>query len=363
MSKHLSKRELGDFADGKPPLKTLFEQSRHIAGCRSCAEKLRTLAPAFFEERENGFGGSNGGSAEHFSEEQIAGFFQAAYPVRRRLEMSEHFRECESCRKRMMAENPENLRGAVYDYLRKVESVAAERSVPDLGTLIPAGLLGLLLLSMFVYLAVMVFVPHETAMRAAVETEAVPIVPPTANTETDPPNKRHDAANTMQTPPRPLPAARTTRERTGNARRVPAEAVRPTAETNSGGMRTATNRSAADSGCVDGEEVVLVAPYLERVGTRPLFRWLKVKDAVRYEFYLSDSAQVLVEEARIEGANEYRINSRLERGKSYKWVIVAILPDGTRKTAPPYYLEPGRIPRQDPLNRETEANRRVRCLR
>lgn len=93
---------------------------------------------------------------------------------------------------------------------------------------------------------------------------------------------------------------------------------------NAGKVTVALSRSLGD--CPPGTESFIVSPYFETITTPlPILRWKLVPEALKYDIYVSDSAQILIEKATVTGEGSYKLTSVLETGKSYRWKVIATL--------------------------------------
>jgi hypothetical protein len=100
---------------------------------------------------------------------------------------------------------------------------------------------------------------------------------------------------------------------------------------NSGANKVVVSRSRSLNDCPPGSPEIVLSPYFETVTEKqPVLRWRGVPGAVRYELYVSDSEQMLVEKGEARDDTSFRLKKELEANKSYKWKVVARLVDNKR---------------------------------
>lgn len=59
-----------------------------------------------------------------------------------------------------------------------------------------------------------------------------------------------------------------------------------------------------------------------------VFRWMKVPNASKYQLYISDDEEILIDEYETEQATSYVLKNPLDPGKTYKWKVVITLENG-----------------------------------
>ena len=112
---------------------------------------------------------------------------------------------------------------------------------------------------------------------------------------------------------------------------------------NSGANKVVVSSSRSLNDCLPGSPEIVVSPYFETIVDRqPVLQWKAVPGAVRYELYVSDSEQMLVEKGKAESdATSYRLKTELEANKSYKWKVIARLSDSKRLSSDPISFSVG----------------------
>jgi hypothetical protein len=131
---------------------------------------------------------------------------------------------------------------------------------------------------------------------------------------------------------------------------------------NNGKIIVSTSRSLND--CPPGAPEIVLSPYFETVIDRqPLLRWKEVPRTVKYEIYVSDSAQILIEKAEVKEGTSYRLQAELLMNRSYKWKIVAVLAGGERVSSDPVNFSVGIKARRYPREKidQIKANS-TRCV-
>lgn len=114
-------------------------------------------------------------------------------------------------------------------------------------------------------------------------------------------------------------------------RRLTNKTDRSLSGSNSGANKVVVSRSRSLNDCPPGSPEIVLSPYFETVTEKqPVLRWREVPGAVRYELYVSDSEQVLVEKGEVKDGTSYRLKKELEANNSYKWKVIARLSDNKR---------------------------------
>jgi hypothetical protein len=114
-------------------------------------------------------------------------------------------------------------------------------------------------------------------------------------------------------------------------RRLTNKTDRSLSGSNSGANKVVVSTSRSLNDCTPGSPEIVLSPYFETVTDRqPVLRWKAVPGAVQYELYVSDSEQMLVEKGEVKDDTSFRLKKELEANKSYKWKVIAILPDNKR---------------------------------
>jgi hypothetical protein len=103
-SGHFDNNVLNQFVKGRYPLAEIIEMSKHIAQCLDCTGRLKIIAPDFIDETEE----KNDG--KHLSKEEVVEYLKSELPFKHIREVSEHFRNCFDCRKKLYSSlDPEYL--------------------------------------------------------------------------------------------------------------------------------------------------------------------------------------------------------------------------------------------------------------
>lgn len=124
---------------------------------------------------------------------------------------------------------------------------------------------------------------------------------------------------------------------------------REVAGTNSNNGKIIVSRSRSLSDCPPGAPEIVLSPYFETVTEKqPVLRWKKVPEAIKYELFISDSGQVLIEKGEVENDTSYRLKTELDKDKSYKWKVIARLPGNKTLSSIPISFSVGSPARKYP---------------
>lgn len=371
MNKHLSNKELKNFADGNYPVSELFDISKHITQCLICRNNLKDISPAFFTELgEKSSEPSNAKNEQHFSDDEILGFLKGESSLKYRLKMSEHFRSCLDCKTKVFQKDPDILVQTITTYLKKNENPEEKTFFSTINAFIPIGVMGVLLAATLSY-GLLVGVKFD--MPDALLTKAIDISETSSIDSEIPVNENikslYSDSNTtksLKNTERNNSLYRGEKDKdlikTDKSFPKSGKDLTPKTETNpkinkqnnlsnSNKIIFATRRSTNKTPeCASENDLIIgVEPFIEKVDKQPTFRWKPVSGAVKYNFYLSDSAQVLIEGAEVEKETFYMLKTPLEQNKSYKWIVIATMPNGDTVSSLPIYFSAGKTPQKNRL--------------
>lgn len=361
MKKHLSNGELKNYADGNYPVSELFDISKHITQCVSCKNNLKNIAPDFFTVSDKKIGEISDINIEtHFSDNEILAFLKGEPSLKYRLKMSEHFRICEDCKSKVLQANPNILLQTVSTYLRTNEEPEEKTFFSTINALIPIGVMSVLLAGTLFYV---LFVGVKSDVSDALLTKNTdssgtssvssdisvnentePVYPDSNTTKTQEiiDKSNYSSRNNIS---EVLPKANNF---VPKAKKILIPKTETKSKINkiddlsdSDKIILAKSRSANNNPECKSENNLItdVEPFSEKVDKQPTFRWKSIPNAVKYNLYISDSSQVLIEEAETEKETTYTLKKTLEQNKSYKWIVIATMPDGeTISSLPIYFL-------------------------
>lgn len=323
MKRHYNNFELQQLIKGVVPLKELLKISRHVARCYDCELKLKELAPDFldnlFNQATESFSAEN---ERHFSNEDVRGFLTAEYSVNRRLEMSEHFRNCLSCKQRLYKTSPEYLEKNIASYLSRREK--RESFFWNFNPFVPIFMATILLASLF-YLITFSGDATQPDLTGLVNSVSLPDRETLLNHGSD----DSKSANRYTDFPKK------TEKSTKSADSGKVTLNKPVVSKAENSIAIAESRSSSADKCMESNAKIALSPYLDTITeAQPIFRWKSIKNAVKYNFYLSDTKQVLIEEFESPSATSYIAKNRLVPNKKYKWKIIVTLRDGKTYQSP-----------------------------
>ena len=92
-----------------------------------------------------------------------------------------------------------------------------------------------------------------------------------------------------------------------------------------------------------------------------VFRWLKVPNAVKYNFYISDDEEILIDEYETEQETSYVMKKPLDAAKSYKWKVIVTLENGNTTVGASQKFTVGDIQQNKKKKSEKKRKSEVRC--
>lgn len=367
MNKHLTNDELKQFADGEYSVKKLVAISQHLSQCENCKNSLKKISPDFFADL-----GANQEvhNEKHFSNDEITSFLRAELPIKYRLQMSDHLRNCIACKTKLYQTNPHFLKQTISNYLNKEEPVEKKSYSASLNALIPIGAMAILLIGVISYLLFISFKNNGAVLQTKVEE--TPVKTQTiALDNSSKINTEKSSANVAPTP-KTLESngdltSNKINEEISKSKNINIAKVKPlekdNVKSNTAKVTISNSRSAnSQSDCEN--QVTIVTPYFEKITeSQPIFRWKSVPNAVKYNLYVSDTAQILIEEAETK-ENSYKLKASLEPNKQYKWKVIATMPDSKTLNSPSIEFSLGKTPQKYRFtkNRNKTIND-VRCLK
>lgn len=371
MSRHFSSKELKNFADGNYSVSELFVISKHIAQCESCKNSLKGISSSFVtESSEDPDERSVSENEQHFSDNEITAFLKGELSIKYRLKMANHFRNCADCKTKVFQKDPKILIQTITTYLDKKETPEEKSFLSNIYALIPVGVLTVLLAGTLFYV-LLVGVNSDmpnTQLAKATDINETPLTSSDISTneknESDNSNVIRGKSLKNNKPNNNLYLGSKNKGLTREERSITRseEKLTPKSEikskinesNNSPNLSKsifAESRSANNKpNCMsENSFITTVEPYLEKDEKQLTFRWKSVPKATKYNFYISDSSQVLVEEAELEKETSYTLKKTLEQNNSYKWLVIATLPDGETVSSLPIYFSAGKTPQKNRL--------------
>lgn len=356
MSKHYTNNELKEFANGNFSVKNLVAASKHIAQCSNCNQNLKKIAPTFFTDSVEQ---NLVTDARHFSDEEITAFLKAETPLQHRLQMSEHFRNCEVCKAKLYQSNPMFLKQTIAAYLNKEDETKKKSFFSTLNALIPIGAMAVLLIGILGYILLIEFRTNTEQVKVIEPIESSSPFPNLQNDSNPVVSNKNTDVNEKNTTNNPSQL-----EINQHLPITKSSPVSKEKRINSSNSKTniiiSPSRSAKDASNCE-PEVAAIAPVYERITEiQPTFRWKPVANAVKYHLYISDTAQILIEEAETKESS-YKLKASLEPNKQYKWKVVATMPDGKTLNSPSIEFSLGKTPLKYKFSKKKIVNE-TRCL-
>jgi hypothetical protein len=335
MSQHYTNKEIIEFTEGNFSLPKATEISKHIARCTICKANLEKIAPEFIDEKIVSV------NERHFSEGEIVAFLKAETSLKNRLEMSEHLRNCAVCKNRLYGQNPQFLKQTVAAYLNKDDSAEKKPFFSTFNALIPVGAMALLLIAALFFALpktedteqLQTKINEINEIQPTISASPTNSVPHSANQNVDePPPKTASDSPTVERKPTPKVIIKQI------AKEKPVAPDKLPREQNKTNKPAVSASRSAQTDCVEEERVATISPNFEKIiETQPTLRWKKFPQAVKYNVYVSDTAQILIEEAEVVNETSYKLKTLLELDKPYKWSVVGKTADG--KTFPSQPME------------------------
>ena len=354
MSKHYTNKELIEFTNGTYPVQKLAEISKHIARCSPCKDSLESISPTFINHQ---FAEMN--NERHFSEGELVAFLKAEIPLKSRLQMSEHLRNCPTCKTKLYAQNPQFLKQTIATYLNKEEPLPKKTFFSSLNILVPIGAMAVLLIAvLFFVLPKREPLSLQTKVNKAVENPSLIPISPSNQTMLS-------SNNNLENPPRSVEINPPTIVKRQPPKVVTKEIVKTkkiieNKLPNSNKVAISESRS-SNSNCENEDKVTVISPNFEKITDKqPTFRWKRFPQATKYNIYISDTAQILIEEAEVINETSYKLKTSLELDKPYKWSVVATTADG--KTFPSQSTEFSLGKKAQKFKISKERNK-TRCLK
>ena len=93
-----------------------------------------------------------------------------------------------------------------------------------------------------------------------------------------------------------------------------------------------------------------------------VFRWSKVPNAVKYNFYISDDEEILIDEYETEQETLYVMKKPLDAAKSYKWKVIVTLENGNTTVGASQKFTVGDIQQNQKKKSEKKRKSEVRCV-
>ena len=346
MSEHLSTATLRKFVDGDFPVSDISAMSTHIVGCQECKDRLIAISPDFIEPDQVP-DSVTFEETDHFNEDELRAFAQAKLPVGNRLEMSKHIRACDACKANLYSQDPAIMMNTVSSILEDEDE--KESFFPAIRLLVPTGALVLVLFGLLYFVFLSTGQPDNTV---AVAENPQELANKSKNLSPDNTNLRSAETKTAEKTAADMVVAtetntknvRSTNTRTkkGNLteKKTPAK-KRPKNPSTSRSTNNASRQNA----------ITIVSPKGGIVrSARPTFKWNAVRGAVKYNVYVSNTAQILIEEAQVIGKTSYTLQKSLKPGKKYRLRVLAETADGRSPSSNAVDFEV--VPKTAPVNQK-----------
>jgi len=361
---HVENAKLEQFVEGNFPLNEIVKISEHIAQCGACKRKLDDLSPGFVDEAINVDSESNAvNQKKHFSDDEIYSFLKGESSVQRRLEMSDHFRFCGSCKSKLYAQDPAILNQTISTFLDTNESAKKNTFFQTTRLLVPVSALAVLLIGILSFVVFFANNGKQTVSEAqisenisddkrTVETPKTLDTLPSnvTNKPTDSLNNNDALRHGKPTVSKPRLLKKNSSARSKKLRLKNSKIKRKTIP-NKNSETIAKSRSANGNPTNSNNKVIALSPHFETVKTtQPTFRWKRVKNAVTYRLYVSDTSQILIEEAEIKATTSYKLKTKLEPGKSYRWKVIVTTSDDKTLVGKSINFSVGKPERKIPRN-------------
>jgi len=232
--------------------------------------------------------------------------------------MSDHIRDCGKCKSKLYSHDPAILSQTISTYLKPGESNKKKSFFQMTKFLVPVSTLAVLLIGIFSIVFYLSNGPNQPA--SIVQVSEKPETPKTATSKEIVPENNDGANKTGSTPRDKTSGTKSRRTIRKNSRPIKR---RKSSKPSKVAQNRSANRAAAAS------SITGLSPYFETIKeVQPTFRWKRVKNAIKYHLYVSDTSQILIEEAEIKKANSYKLKTKLKPGKAYRWKVIATITDG-----------------------------------
>lgn len=346
MSEHFSNNEIENFINGKYPLKEVFKISQHIIQCLSCQDLVNKFSPMFFQEPAALNAESKSFENEkHYTFEEIIGFLRAELPLKQRLQMSDHIRECTICKTKLYEADPNYLKQTIKNYLDREDDLTNRTVFSGLFTLGPILAFALVIAFLIGFLFINRSENSQNEFQAKInekeiqETSFSGVVDNSANISVDnsgnqkpkisaiksgnstyslTSNKSGNLSkNKVNNSEKPLAGKFKSRQKDEQNRKILSE----------GNVTVSESRSLSNPCSVNNLKIAL-SPYFERITeTQPSFHWKAVSNAVKYQIYISDQSKVLIDQFQTTKDTTYTSKVPYNE-KNYKWQVIVTLSNG-----------------------------------
>jgi len=314
-------------------------------------------------------------ASEHLTKTQISAFSAGSLGASESRSVGGHLIRCVECRGLLPLPDPGKFWAAVMGEDGLQESQASDKSVYSIPPYIhaiggfftkPSGLAwsGGALVVILGLALVLLFsasdeprVESEVAKSFEIET---PVSTPShgqaiepnllvrdQTEESDYKDQRPDRALTDQRLPGPRP-----KQNPKMSRHISESTARPI----NGNM---SSTRGAGSKCGTGRSFEMELGYVE---TDVVLRWQSVPNAAKYQLYVSDDDEILVDEFESERGTSYVLKKPLDPSKTYKWKIVITLENGQT-----FYADAQKFSARDAVEsyqkvHKSKARSNTRCL-
>jgi hypothetical protein len=92
-----------------------------------------------------------------------------------------------------------------------------------------------------------------------------------------------------------------------------------------------------------------------------VFRWSKVPNAVKYNFYISDDEEILIDEYETEQETSYVMKKSLDAAKTYNWKVIVTLENGNTTVGASQKFTVGDIQQNKKKKLPKKRKSEIRC--
>ena len=283
---------------------------------------------------------------EHLTENQLSDYFGGTLENKKRREIGRHLLECDFCLKRLpnptaeqfwqalMTENEVDDRDAdKTNFPRRLGFFTGLLTPPKILAWSAGGMTLALIFSALVWFGTAKLSGEEREVAQVFDTEIAGLKQNDAVEENSPPIVLTSKSNDRSSSPEPSNTVDFTKPTSLNSQKR-----NPNVTTENNSSRHSkkiiqseklANISSTRGGSAEkcGEENPIEMEFVSNEEAIT-FRWKKVPKALKYQLYISDDNEILIDEFETNQDTSYVLKKPLDSAKTYKWKVVITLEDG-----------------------------------
>ena len=316
--------------------------------------------------------------AEHLTENQLSDYFQDSLEKKRKHEIGRHLLQCDFCLKRMPSPTPEQFWAALMteNDVNEVNSditnvsprlgfVSELFTFPKVLTWSAGGLAIVLIFMVLMWFSVAIPSNEEKEVAQVFDTEIAELkqnetiegnIPqkdltskPNDSTTSSEPNR----AIVISKPENVDLQSRNRSLSTENNLSQQSKKIIPSKK-----LANISLTRGVTAKCSD--EIPVEMDFVTGKEST-VFRWSKVPNAVKYNFYISDDEEILIDEYETEQETSYVMKKSLDAAKSYKWKVIVTLENGNTTVGASQKFTVGDIQQNKKKKSEKKRKSEVRC--